>query len=730
MREADTDNIPATECSGQPGDTTEVTPGIDLTGLFCPRSIVVIGATERPSISSTVIRSLHCLGYGGKIIPVNRKYESVLGHRCFPDIDSIDGDIDLVLHCLGQRHALGQLERAAARGARAAVIYDGGFAESGADGARQQQDLAALCREAGIALCGPNCMGFSSPHTRVHCYMLAVEDAESLTGNVGLISQSGSVCIGITTDTRRYGFSRVISTGNEAVVSNAAFLEHLIADPFTRVVGMFIESVTEPERFIAALDAAAAAGKPVVVLKVGRTERAAAAVSTHTGGLAGEARVFSALLKAHRAIEAETIEDMCEVFAACQGEHIPAVSRLGVITSSGGHAELMLDLAEHAGVELPPLAPDLRERVWSVVGVSTGDGNPLDAWGNGDYRTNYPPALEALRKSPDHDAIVMTLDDFDQKPMDHGELSKDCAAMMRESRAGSNKPHFILSTLCGVFNAGHVPRFQQGDVAVLSGIQPAFRALGKLARAASPRSDERPIKPPMAVDEWVTSAARSTVHEYDAKRLLADYGLTVPAEKQAQSVADAIAAANELGYPVVLKALSDDLGHRTEHGLVRLGLNDDEQLAGALRDMQARIGETNIAGDGVSWLVQTMLSPGVEVIAGVTRDPAFGHVLVVGPGGILAEAMDEVSLRPLPLREGDVEAMLEETRLSTQLAGVRGRPPADRPALIKAVESIADFATANRPWIESIDVNPIIVHAHGCVAADALIVPHQQEGKP
>ncbi len=314
---------------------------------------------------------------------------------------------DVVAFCVSYTRLFENFQPVAAKGAKAAAIFDGGFAERGEDGARLQADIVGICREAGILLNGPNCMGVLNPATRSSIYIQELRDATGLAGNVGLISQSGSICIGLLADIRRFGFSHVISSGNEALIGAAEYMEALIDDPATKVIAMFTETVKEPERFVAALDRAADRGKPVVVLKVGRTERTKRAIVSHTGGLAGGSRVFSEVLKAHRAIEVDDMDELTEVLAVCQGERWPGGRRLSVITASGGQAELVLDVASECGLELPPLPPESRAEAGRVIGAITGDGNPLDAWGNGDYATNLPHALKVLDTTPTADAIVL-----------------------------------------------------------------------------------------------------------------------------------------------------------------------------------------------------------------------------------------------------------------------------------------------------------------------------------
>ena len=425
---------------------TESAPGsparsaIALEPLLRPRSVAVLGASDRPSPSRMVIESLDRIGFPGPVYPINPKYGTLFGRPCYPSVADLPEAVDVLAVCVNHARVLEHMRPAAERGVRAAIIFDGGFAERGDEGRRRQDELVAICREAGIALCGPNCMGVVSPHARSLVYIQALRDPTLLAGNVGLIAQSGSICIGLLADCRRFGWSHVISSGNEAVLAAVDFLEYLIDDPATRVIALFLETVRQPERFVAALDRAADCGKPVVVLKVGRSERAQRAITTHTGGLAGEARVFSAVLRAHRAIEVGELDEMVEVLACCQGPRWPSGRRVAVMTASGGQAELILDLATAAGLSLPPLSPTARAEIHGALGTLTGDGNPLDAWGNGDFATNFPRAIAMLGADPGYDAVTFCSDSFDDQPfgtperlMAYARLLADGAARLAEA---------------------------------------------------------------------------------------------------------------------------------------------------------------------------------------------------------------------------------------------------------------------------------------------------------
>lgn len=688
----------------------------------------MLGASERPSVGRTIVENLERIGFKGEIYPINPRYETLLGRRCYRSVEELPAGVDVLAFCVNHERVLDGLRPAAQKGVRAAVAFDAGFAESDDAGRHRQDELVAICREAGIAFCGPNCMGVISPHERSLVYLNALRDPAPLAGNVGLISQSGSIVIGLLADCRRFGWSRVISTGNEAVIVAADVLEYLVDDPATRVIAMFLESVRQPERFVAALDRAADHGKPVVVLKVGRSERARRAITSHTGGLAGESRVIEAVLRAHRAIEVHDMDELTETLAACQGARRPAGRRIAVVTNSGGHTELILDVATSVGLELPPLSPATRAEAARVIGSIAGDGNPLDAWGNGDFQTNVPHALRTLGADPGVDAVVWCTDSADASPMGTPERFMTYAGMLVEGARGSTKPFYLMGTRPGIFRRDQHELLSAHGIALIGGTRQGLRAIDRLARQAAALA---PLRPPPATKlptlaTMPGGTARRTIHEHDAKRLLAGAGLPVVRETLCTTREQAIAAAGAIGYPVVLKLVADDVPHRSELGLVAVGLRDARELGLAWDRMTAvrsgKLRDIAVAG----FVVQQMVSGGVEVLAGVTHDRDFGPVLAFGLGGVAAEALASVALRPLPLRVGDAEAMVAEVPAAAKLlAGFRGRPPADVDGLHRCLEALGDYAWADRAAIAELDLNPIKVlpRGRGCVVVDALIVP-------
>jgi acetate---CoA ligase (ADP-forming) len=581
-----------------------------------------------------------------------------------------------------------------------------------------------------MALCGPNCMGVLNPTAGSTSYLAELRDPVRLRGNVGLVSQSGSICNGMMTDVRRFGFSLVVSCGNEAVTGTADFLEYLIHDPATRVIATFIEAVREPERYVAALDRAASVGKPVVVLKVGRNERTHHAIHTHTGDLAGRPDIFSEVLRAHRAIEVHDLDEMTEVLAVCQGTHWPRGRRIGLTCGSGGQVELILDLATPLGIELPPLSLEDRAEAARVIGAVTGDGNPLDYWGNGDFRTNLPHALSVLNRGDAHEAIVYCVDAHDDQPVVSPERLLEYANLLATAARASDKPHYLMNMRPGVMHQAQIAFLRDHGIPVIGGTRQGLGALDRLGRYSMQLA---PLRRAPSRTPQLDESAR-VINEFDAKRILASYGLPVAREQLVSSEQDAQQSAAELGVPVVLKAVGDKIPHKTELGLVVLGIDNAEKLSWAWRTLNQRVEAAGIRSSVKGFLIQEFVAGGVEVFAGITRDPHYGLFLAFGTGGIGIESQRDFALRALPLREGDAEAMIAATGAAAMLSAHRRHSAADVKALAECLYRLATFAEASGTRIAEIDLNPIKVlpEGQGCIIVDALIVtaPLAEEKTP
>jgi acyl-CoA synthetase (NDP forming) len=706
---------------------------MQLDRLVKPRSIAIVGATDRPGPGRTIVESLGAIGFTGAIYPVNPKYDTVLNRTCYPTLMDVPEAPDLVVFSIRNPLIPEQIRLAVKRGAGAAVIYDSGFAELGEEGERLQAEIAGLCREAGMAVCGPNCMGFLNPPARVTTYKQMVMDTTGLAGNVGIVSQSGSVCIALMSDLRRFGISLCVSAGNEAVTRTADYLEFLIDDPNTKVIATFTETVREPERYVAALDRAAAAGKPVVVLKVGRSERTQRAITSHTGGLAGSTRVFSEVLRAHRAIEVDDLDEMAEVLAVCQGERWPRGRGISVITSSGGIAELILDNGTAAGLELPPLSPAERKEAERVIGRITGDGNPFDAWGNSNYAVNLPHAISVVDKSDRIDAVVHCTDTGDDGRLGRpGQLLQPVQILV-EAAKHSTKPYYLMSSRHGVMNLVQAKALRDAGLVQIGGTRQGLGAIDRVARHVI---GLRPVRAPAAgsradLPELLAAApARRTIDEFDSKRLLSVYGVPITRERRVETLAAATAAARTLGFPIVLKVVADEIPHKTELGLVAVGLKNEEDLACAYATLAERLAKVDPPPRDAAFLVQEFVADGIELFAGISRDPDFGLSIAFGLGGIAIETTRDFALRMLPLREGDAEAMIAETGAAAMLGPLRGRPAADVKSVVACLQALSDFAVAHADSLDEIDLNPIkaLPEGRGCIVVDALIAIRREQG--
>jgi acyl-CoA synthetase (NDP forming) len=421
------------------------------------------------------------------------------------------------------------------------------------------------------------------------------------------------------------------------------------------------------------------------------------------------------------------MDELTEVLAVCEGERWPRGRRLSVLTASGGQAELMLDIASERGLEVPPLPAERRLEAERVIGSITGDGNPLDAWGNGDYATNFPHAFKVLDRTPSADVIVFCGDSCDGQPMGRAERTLEYTKILLDAARASSKPHYVMNTRPGLMLREQVDLLRKHGIAMIGGSRQGLGAIDKLARYLEPPPPARrtPAASGPSIAMYLQGGTRRMINEFDAKRLLAGHGIAVVKETLVASSAEAVEAARAIGFPVVLKALSDDIPHKSEYGLVLIDLRDEAAVAAAWRTLHERLAKVPGAPKLAGVLVQQMIAGGIEVFAGVSRDPDFGHTLAFGIGGVAIEIMRDFALRVLPLRAGDAEAMIAETNAGKLLRGIRGGPPADIDSLARCLYALADLAYADRALIAEIDLNPIKVlpQGQGCVVVDALVAP-------
>jgi acyl-CoA synthetase (NDP forming) len=705
-------------------------PFRDLSPLLNPQAIAVVGASERPgSVGRLVLENLRHLDYEGNVYAVHPKHDQVVGFPCYPDLKSLPSPVDSVAVLLGADKALAILKEAAEIGAPAAWVLASGFGEAGPEGQARQAELARFAEETGLLVCGPNCIGMANLVDRVATYSPALGPA-TRPGNISAVMQSGAICLGLA-NAARFGFRYLISSGNEAVLDSADYIGHLVGDPHTHVIVAFLEGITSPRKFVAAAEAAAAASKPILVIKVGRSEMARRTVQAHTGSLAGSDAVCDAVFRRFGIMRLDTLDELMEtaqLFAPCP---LPAGEGVGLLSLSGGHIGLVADLAQDLGMTFPAFSEAAQRALAEILPPYSPIANPLDAWGSGDLEQTYPACVEIVAREKDIHLLAVARDTpFEVAPMEVQQSSAVARAAVRAAQE-TGKPVVMYSNYSGGFHPVVQQVLDEGSVPYLQGTGETLRAIQTFVDYARfRRKREKPTArgcpTPDNLAEWRRKLqdTEGALSEVEGRRLLAAYGIPGPKELAAANEATAIEAARHIGYPVVLKILSPDIQHKTEIGGVRVGLTDEPAVADAFRDVMDATRHHHPEAQLEGVLVQEMIpQDGVEVILGVLVDPDFGPVVAFGSGGIMVELLQDSSLRLPPLGREEALEMIHETRGARLLQGFRGRPTVDMDALADALVRLSQLAIDLGDLIAALDINPLMVlpEGQGVRAVDALV---------
>ena len=713
----------------------------DLQPLLAPASIAVVGASENPGPGLQVLENLRRLGYGGTIYPVNPRYQEVLGLPCYPSLAAVreaGHSVDLAAILLNRNLVLPVLEEAAGIGVRAAWAFANGFAEAGEEGRVLQQQITDLCRRHNILFCGPNCVGLLNFNGKAGTYS-APAPREIVAGDIGMVAQSGYVCIQVANANRGLGFSMILSAGNEAVVDATDYIGYMLEDPGTRVIMAFIEQFRRPERLPALASRARQLGKPIVLIKVGRSEMARRATAAHTGALAGSDDVQDALFKQLGLIRVDDLDEMFETAELLSklGGRLPKGNGVFAVTLSGGVISLLADLGEKLNLRFPGWTDAGRARVQEFLPPYAGVENPLDAWGFGKVEEAYLPCLNAAAEEPEADLVMVSQDVpggmAPRQVRQYAAVAEAAAAVY----CSSGKPVVFLSNPSGGFDATIRGILDRDGVPLLQGSREGLRAIEHaityaefLTGNASPPVSTAP-SPAAKEVRPLFDRGRGALTEYESKQVLGAYGVTCTPELLCGSADQAVAAAREIGTPVALKVMSPQILHKTEAGVIALNLTDEEEirrsyerLVSAARsyDAQARI-------DGM--LCQRMATGAVaEAIVGLLIDPQFGPAVIFGMGGVMVEVLGDRALGIPPLDRDAARGMIEQTRTSRILKGFRGAPPADMEALIDVLIAVGNLAVDWSERIEALDINPLLIlpEGKGAVAVDALLVLKDSEG--
>lgn len=691
-----------------------------LEPLLNPRSIALIGASDNAGrIGGMPLQLLSLFGFDGQVYPVNPKYAEVFGYRCHAQVEDLPEAPDLAVLAIGARDVTAMLRRCHAKGIRAAVVYAAGFAEEGEAGARLQQELLQFCRESGMRVAGPNCMGLANLNTHAFTAFAAIFRTAPMQcepGYVSILTQSGNVCSALYGLVRGLDMpvSHFINTGNEADVDFAQYLEYLAQDPQTEIVLGYVEQVRDGPRFIQACRRFREQGKVLIILKAGVTEKGALAVQSHTSALAGDRKVYAAAFRGLGVIAADDFTQMAQLAMLARLRRKTAGARIGVVTMSGALGAILTDRFIQAGLQLPDLPQDVQERLRKGIPAYGMVGNPVDVTGN---IVNDPQfvteVLEALAVTPALDTIVINAPGY--------MLDRMVQPLMAVAR---KYPRLFVAIDTG--QADSRAQLRAAGVAVFDDLGHAVRALGPFLKWHEQRDDMMRYEADStrAVAPAVVPVPTLPCHEAAARQYIAAFGLPGDDVLLAHSQQEALAQGRKLGYPLAMKVLSSDLAHKTEAGGVRLQLTDEQQVAaayeGILRDCRASQPQARIEG--------VMLSPMhtgvVELLVGASHDPVFGPVLTVGVGGIMTELYQDTAHALLPVTATQVRQLLRGLIAFPLLAGFRGRPPADLQAAAAAVAAVGDAFLAAADRFAAIEVNPLLVKAEGegVVMLDALLV--------
>ncbi len=694
---------------------------IDIARLMRPRSVAIVGISPEPSSAGfLLLRNLEHYKYSGDIQLVSRNRSEIEGRPCVATIDDLPEGVDVAL-LLIPRVAIEEAVRACARRKIGGVIiFAAGFGEAGGEWKVAQDRIAVIAEEAGIALCGPNCLGIVDFVHRVPLTFSAqLGDPIDVKAGVVVVAQSGGLAGVVRSGLKAKGIpvTCTVSTGNEAVLGLEDYVAHLIEDPTTQVVAAFAEQIRKPQRFLEVAARARQLKKPIVLQHTGRSAAARESAQSHTGAMVGDFAVLETILAHSAVIHVETLEELIDVSELMMRFPDAPTAGCAMVTDSGAVKGMTLDFCATVGLDLPPLKPELAALLQKIIPDFVGASNPLDLTAQAiTHLDMYEKTMTPLLQDDAYGSLVLTA--IVSSASDYA-LIKGRASL--KPMIGSKKP--VIYAMLG--DEAEVPpqlivESRAGNVPFFRSPERALRALARITQygRALARAEQRVAPRPIAAPPLTQ---RGTLTETDSKTYLAALGLKIPAGRLAKTAADARQIAGEIGYPLALKIQSRDLAHKSDAGGVLLGIADQAGLDAAWEKLQALAKSRSLALDGI--LVERMSAKGVETIIGARRDPQWGPVIVVGLGGIWAEALGDVRLMPVGLSEAEIVDEIGKLRGAKLLGGLRGSLPCDVAALAKVVSLIGSVVAA-RPEIAEIDINPLTVFAvgEGVLALDALIV--------
>jgi acetate---CoA ligase (ADP-forming) len=716
--------------------TTSTAPG-QVAQLFNPRSVALIGATDKSRWSWSIFGNLKLHGFTGPVYLVNPRGIPVHGEQSYARVADLPASVDLAFVMVPTSAVLSVLAEVADHGIPSVVLLTSGFAEVGEAGAELERQVVELARARGLTILGPNGNGYINAAAAITPYGLAI-DKPLLSGPVGVVLQSGALASAVLSfaTARNVGVSLLVSMGNESMVSLTDVMRYLIDDDATRVIALFIESLRHPDEFLALAREALARGKPVVAIKVGRSQAGARVAKAHTGSLVGDDAVVDAVFRQNGVIRVDSLEDLIITAGLLASTGPLPGARFGFVTASGGASEIIADRAEDEGVEIPEFAPETVDRLRQVVPPFGATQNPVDVTGyiliNRDLLRN---AVAAVHDDPSLDALVLVSDLPRSAPPDPApiiEMYRQTSELLRTS----TKPIIVMgNTLTDITAFGREVARETGYPGVLGGIHHGLTALGRAVRWSELyRAAQRgvsadaaalaPSRPKLTVPKLeLPEQPGSSWSEHQAAAFLAAHGVPVVPSALVTSPEQAAATADTVGYPVVVKLAADGIEHKSDIGGVKVGLATAAQVRAAYADVVSAGREAGAEVQGA--LVQPQRTGGIELLVGIVRDPVWGLVLAVGLGGVWVEILRDTALSVLPADRAQILKSLRSLRGARLFDGPRGTEKADLDAVADAIASVAGLAQRLGDRLEALEINPLLVKGSQVEALDALITWRQ-----
>jgi acyl-CoA synthetase (NDP forming) len=689
-----------------------------LAAFFRPRNVALVGASDRSAWSLSVFARFGEYRHDGQLFAVNRNGTEAHGLKGYRSVAEIPAKVDTAFIYVPAAAVTGALREAAAAGVTNAVVLSSGFAEAGEGGAALQAELAAAAAERGVTLLGPNSLGFANFADRCFCTSIRTR-LPVRPGRLAIVSQSGAVAGELAKwgYAQGLGLSFLCATGNEAQLGVADVVDYLVDDPATAAIALYVEGISDPERFMAAAGRARAAAKPIVMLKLGRSPIADAVAQAHTGSLVGDDRVTDAMCRRFGVTRVSSIEELVTTadFLGKVGPIDPP--RIGMASISGGACGMYADLAQIHGLATPPYAPETQAGLRAVLPDFAATLNPLDVTGVAVQTPGiWAEAIPVLLKDPGM-GLIVACNNLPNTAEELKNLGANFQAIVEGYRRAGRPPVILSLSVQDMHQVQAEVRRDLGLDITLPNIELGVRALAHLQRwseilLSQPPSVPAPAQPP----------ARRPVTERETLDHLAAHGVPVIAAKVATSAEEAAAIAEAFAGPVVLKVLSPDIAHKTEAGGVRLNVQGAEAARRAYQEIVAAVSAHAPAARIEGVIVSPMRSGGVELIVGFARDPQWGPVIVAGLGGVFTEALKDSQVRLLPVTPADVRGMLQELRGASLLQGFRGAPPADLEKLAKTIAAIGDAALALGPDLAALEVNPLRVLGEEIECLDGLAI--------